>query len=74
MGLDVDCGCFGPDDYEADAFHGLRQSLYRDMVMLAGIAFIYGWRRHCNIKPARAAVIIQKLKVVSKRRAKDASI
>jgi uncharacterized membrane protein YphA (DoxX/SURF4 family) len=37
MGLDVDCGCFGPQDPEAKAFHGLRQSLYRDLVMLAGI-------------------------------------
>ncbi len=24
MGLDVDCGCFGPDDPEAKAFHGLQ--------------------------------------------------
>jgi len=44
MGLDVDCGCFGPEDPEAKAFHGLRQSLHRDLVMLAGIAFVYGWR------------------------------
>lgn len=29
MGLDVDCGCFGPQDPEAKAFHGLRQSFYR---------------------------------------------
>ena len=33
------------------AFHGLRSSLYRDLVMLAGIAFIYGWRRYRAIKP-----------------------
>ena len=24
MGLDVDCGCFGPEEPEAKAFHGLR--------------------------------------------------
>jgi uncharacterized membrane protein YphA (DoxX/SURF4 family) len=44
MGLDVDCGCFGPEDPEAEAFHGLRQSLYRDLVMMAGVAFIYIYR------------------------------
>ncbi|MBW1841865.1 MAG: DoxX family membrane protein, partial [Deltaproteobacteria bacterium] len=33
MGLDIDCGCFGPGDPEAEAFHGLRPALYRDIVM-----------------------------------------
>jgi hypothetical protein len=46
MGLDVDCGCFGPDDPEAEAFHGLRLSLWRDLAMCAGVAFIYAWRRY----------------------------
>lgn len=62
LGLDVDCGCFGPGDPEADAFYGLRQSLYRDLVMLAGIVFMYGWRRHLSIRPVNATAIIQKLK------------
>jgi len=61
MGLDVDCGCFGPDDPEAEAFHGLRLSLYRDLVMLAGIAFIYGWRRYRAIKPLKITLLINKL-------------
>ena len=64
MGLDVDCGCFGPDDPEAGAFQGLRQSLYRDMAMLAGIALIYGWRRRCRIKPVKATEIFQKIKMI----------
>lgn len=51
MELDVDCGCFGPEDPEAEAFHGLRISLYRDLVMLAGVVFMYGWRRYKVIKP-----------------------
>ena len=51
MGLDVDCGCFGPQDPEARAFHGLRASLYRDLIMLAVVIFIYGWRHHRGIKP-----------------------
>jgi hypothetical protein len=45
MGLDVDCGCFGPEDPEAEAFHALRLSFYRDLLMLTGVGFMYGWRR-----------------------------
>ena len=62
LGLDVDCGCFGPGDPEGDAFHGLRQSLYRDLVMLAGIVFMFGWRRHLSVRPVKATAIIQKFK------------
>lgn len=53
MGLDVDCGCFGPEDPEAEAFHGLRTSLYRDLVMLSGIAFLYAWRKYRGIVPVQ---------------------
>jgi uncharacterized membrane protein len=61
MGLDVDCGCFGPDDPEAKAFHGLREFLYRDLAMLAGIGFMYGWRRCRTIQPVKITFIIRKL-------------
>ena len=44
MGLDVDCGCFGPEDPQAVAFHGLRPALYRDLVMVAGIVYLYLYR------------------------------
>lgn len=53
IGLDVDCGCFGPEDPEAAAFHGLRVSLYRDLVMLAGIVMVYGLRWYRSIKPLK---------------------
>jgi len=72
MGLDVDCGCFGPEDPEAEAFHGLRLSLFRDLVMMAGVIFIYGWRRYRAIRPAGVMVIVNKL--FSKRRKEDAYI
>jgi len=62
MGLDVDCGCFGPGDPAAAAFNGLRQSLYRDLALLAGIVFIFGWRRYRPIKPVKATAIIRKLR------------
>ncbi|MEJ2640439.1 MAG: MauE/DoxX family redox-associated membrane protein [Desulfosarcinaceae bacterium] len=45
LGLDVDCGCFGPEDLEAKAFHGLRSALHRDMVIMVGIVFLYFRRR-----------------------------
>ena len=72
MGLDVDCGCFGPDDPEAKAFHGLRESLYRDLAMLAGIGFMYGWRRYRTIQPVKITLMIRKLG--KKRRKEDAYI
>jgi hypothetical protein len=45
MGLDIDCGCFGPEDPESRAFSGLRGALVRDLAMLAGVAFLFGYRR-----------------------------
>ena len=61
MGLDVDCGCFGPEDPEAKAFHGLRIALYRDMVMLAGVIFLYWWRHYADVKPLRLSIVLEKL-------------
>ncbi|OEU67324.1 MAG: hypothetical protein BBJ57_08155 [Desulfobacterales bacterium PC51MH44] len=72
MGLDVDCGCFGPDDPEAEAFHGLRLPLYRNMLILAGIAYIYGWRRYRSIEPLKITLLINKL--WKKRRKKNAYV
>jgi len=60
MGLDVDCGCFGPEDPEAEAFHGLRTALYRDMIMLAGVFFLYWWRQHNKVVPVRLSMILGK--------------
>ena len=61
MGLDVDCGCFAPEDPEAEAFHGLRLSLFRDLVMTAGAFFIYGWRRYRTIRPVGVMVMVNHL-------------
>ncbi|BBD06762.1 DoxX family protein [Desulfovibrio ferrophilus] len=44
LGLDVDCGCYGPGDPEGVAFHGLRQAFVRDLMLLAMIAYAYWWR------------------------------
>lgn len=34
LGLDIDCGCFGPEDPEHVAFSGLRSALIRDLFFL----------------------------------------
>lgn len=72
MGLDVDCGCFGPGDPEAEAFHGLRLSLFRDFFMMALVIFLYGRRRYRAIRPASAMMIVNKL--LRKRRKRNAHV
>ena len=72
IGLDVDCGCFGPQDPEAEAFHSLKISLYRDMIMLAGVAYLYGWRQYRAIKPLGLTLFINRL--YKKRRTEDACV
>lgn len=44
LGLDIDCGCYGPEDPESRAFGGLRTAFYRDLFMSAGIALLYARR------------------------------
>jgi len=60
IGLDVDCGCFGPEDPEGQAFHGLRLSLFRDLLMMAGVFYLYGWRRYLAIRPAGGMVTVNR--------------
>lgn len=38
-GLDIDCGCFGPEDPEQRAFNGLRVALGRDLLMLLPLLY-----------------------------------
>ena len=44
LGLDIDCGCFGPEDPESIAYNGLRSAFYRDLAMMAVIFHLYFWR------------------------------
>jgi hypothetical protein len=39
IGLDIDCGCFGPEDPEHSAFSGLRTALSRDVLMGIPVVF-----------------------------------
>jgi len=47
MGLDIDCGCYAPGDPEGEAYHGLRQALLRDVVLLALCLWCWLYRRRC---------------------------
>lgn len=44
MGLDIDCGCYGPSEPEREAFGSIRQALWRDAAMLLGVAYLYWWK------------------------------
>ena len=58
LGLDIDCGCFGPEDPEPGIYHSLRPALFRDVVMMAGIIFLYVWRYSRSVKPVRFLELI----------------
>lgn len=58
MGLDVDCGCFGPGDLESRAYHGLRAALLRDLVLLAGVFTLYTLRFLRRCSPLRLAELM----------------
>jgi hypothetical protein len=47
VGLDIDCGCFGPEDPESQAFHGLKTALIRDIVILLPLAYSVWCHRYC---------------------------
>lgn len=44
LGLDIDCGCFGPDDPEHRAFSGLRFALGRDLLLMIPLLFACRFR------------------------------
>jgi uncharacterized membrane protein len=40
LGLDIDCGCFGPEDPEHAALSGLRTSFMRDLLLLIPVSYL----------------------------------
>jgi uncharacterized membrane protein YphA (DoxX/SURF4 family) len=40
LGLDIDCGCFGPEDPEHGAVNNLRSAVVRDTLLLIPIAYL----------------------------------
>lgn len=59
LGLDIDCGCFGPEDPEGKAFHSLRLALYRDFAMMAGVIYLCLWRYYRSVTPVRLRTFIK---------------
>ncbi|NJB67638.1 putative membrane protein YphA (DoxX/SURF4 family) [Desulfobaculum xiamenense] len=51
LGLDVDCGCYGPGDPEGEAYHGLKEAFIRDMGLMALVIHAYWWRRVRGVRP-----------------------
>ncbi|MDD2462734.1 MAG: DoxX family membrane protein [Desulfobulbus sp.] len=44
LGLDIDCGCFGPEDPE-QAYKGLKVALARDALMMVAVICLYWHER-----------------------------
>jgi len=40
LGLDIDCGCFGPEDPEHSAVSNLRSAVVRDILLLIPVAYL----------------------------------
>lgn len=53
QGLDIDCGCFGPEDPEHIAFQGLRVALVRDIVMLIPLIYSFWYHRYRHYIPIK---------------------
>jgi uncharacterized membrane protein len=62
MGLDIDCGCFGPQDPESKAFHGLWAALIRDTFMVLAIVYLYYQRLCRNLTPKRLRSVLKIIK------------
>jgi uncharacterized membrane protein YphA (DoxX/SURF4 family) len=62
MGLDIDCGCFGPGDLEGEAYSGLRPALYRNLILTVGIAYLYTWRFARAVKPVRLELLLSRIR------------
>lgn len=41
MGYDIDCGCFGSNDPEANLFASLKAALVRDICMIFSVVYLY---------------------------------
>ena len=62
LGLDIDCGCFGSEDPETGAFSGLRTTLFRDIVMMLVIFYLYFWRHLHGMTPKSLTNLVRSFK------------
>ncbi len=62
LGLDIDCGCYGPGDPEGTAYAGIRDALRRDLIMLGCAGALYAWRKLMGVRPGSFARKYQSIK------------
>lgn len=67
MGLDIDCGCYGPGDPEGEAYAGIRGALWRDLIMLGCAAILYVWRKLLGVRPGTFANIHRSIKTFTSK-------
>lgn len=60
LGLEIDCGCFGPGDPEAQVYGHLSSALWRDIGMLVGAVYLYWWRYLQLTRQSRSRLLIRK--------------
>lgn len=58
MGLDIDCGCFGPSDSGEPV--SLWETMFRDVLMLAACLIMYVQRRVAGFEPRPLLTIFQR--------------
>ncbi len=59
LGLEIDCGCFGPDDPEAEVNGHLSSALWRDAGMVVGACYLYWWRYSQLTRQSRSRLLIR---------------
>ena len=69
LGLDVDCGCYGPDDPEGKAYSGLKDALYRDLFLLGACAYVLWRRKAAKVSAVPASRVLQL--VIRRRNGRD---
>lgn len=62
LGLDIDCGCFGPNDPEGIAFHGLRSAAYRDIGMMSAACILFYQRKRFAFTPVGIYHYVKKIR------------
>lgn len=59
MEFDVNCGCWGFDSPEVRKKAGLVAALYRDLVMMAAVIYLYVWRSAKSAAPDGGPILLR---------------
>ena len=61
LGFDIDCGCFGLDDPESKTIHSLSSALFKDLILLVGILYLYLYRHIQALKPLKLSTVVNQI-------------